>query len=72
MNQTGSIRDAAKWIDKAQWRPKFNSIYGRKCDDIYSYGSIEKPNMYYLQLQNTGETCLNFMMQTSSLSGTYK
>ena len=55
-----SIRDAAKWIDKASADPSLNSIYGRKCDDG-SYGTIEKPNMYYLQLQNTGETGISWV-----------
>jgi hypothetical protein len=55
-----SIRDAAEWIDKASADPRLNAIYGRLCDGG-SYGTIDKPNMNYLKLENTGETNISWV-----------
>lgn len=55
-----SLKQAVIWLDKASQDPSMNKIYARKCDGG-SFATIDKPNMNYLDQQETGESELSWV-----------
>ena len=63
-----SLKDAALWTDRAAQDPSMNKIYARQCDGG-SYDTIDKPNMYHLESEKTGESGSSWVPLYTILTG---
>ena len=55
-----TIKNAVDWLDKANSDPSLNKIYARQCDGG-SNATIENPNMFHLNIMNTGESDISWV-----------